>query len=120
LVFAPCFNLGTNGVTESDAGVASATIHVAQQIGGSIGTALLNTIATTVAARYVTTHAARQPAPSAEAHAAVHSYAVAFGVGAAAFGVAALVVTALLNPARLNRDPLSAFAHAPNSGVPAK
>ena len=102
LVFAPCFNLATAGVDESDAGVASAAIHVAQQIGGSIGTALLNTIATTVAAGYVITHAARQPAPGIEVRAAVHSYAVVFGVAAVACGVAALIVAVLLNPAQLN------------------
>ena len=37
----------------SDAGVASATLNIGQQIGGSIGTALLNTIATSAAASYI-------------------------------------------------------------------
>ena len=40
LVFAPAFTLGTLGVDRDDAGVASASINVAQQIGGSIGTAI--------------------------------------------------------------------------------
>lgn len=100
LVFAPSFNLGTAGVDESDAGVASATIHVAQQIGGSIGGALLNTVATTAAARYLTTHALSGHPASLQAHAAVHSYAVVFGVCAAALALAAVVVGALLNPSR--------------------
>jgi predicted MFS family arabinose efflux permease len=44
LVFAPVFNTGTFGVPPADAGVASATVNTGQQLGGSIGTSLLNTI----------------------------------------------------------------------------
>ena len=57
MVFAPCYSLGTSGVTDEDAGVASATINVSQQIGASIGTALLNSIATGAAASFITAHA---------------------------------------------------------------
>lgn len=100
LVFAPCFSLGTFGVSEHDAGVASATVNVAQQIGGSIGTALLNSIATSAAAAYVASHAVAGQQPSAVlgAQAAVHSYTVAFWIGAAIFAGAALVVGPLLRP----------------------
>lgn len=113
LVFAPCFNLGTAGVDESETGVASAAVHVAQQIGGAIGTALLNTIATTVAARYIAAHDAPAPTRGELARAAVHSYAVVFGLAAATFGVAALVVAALLNPARPIRARASARRSEP-------
>src|SRR3954447_6661836 len=95
LVFAPCFNLGTLGIRPHDAGVASATINVSQQIGGSIGTALLNTIATSAAAGYLATHAGTGPAV-VTAQAAVHSYVVAFWVGAAIFAASAVVVAAVL------------------------
>ena len=44
-VFVPAFNVGTAGVEGSDAGVASASINTAQQVGGSLGLALLSTIA---------------------------------------------------------------------------
>ena len=98
LVFAPCFNLGTSGVEQSDAGIASATVHVAQQIGGAIGTAVLNTIAATVAARYLMSRPDAGVRPDVQAHAAVHSYVVVFWVCALAFGAAAIVVGALLNP----------------------
>jgi hypothetical protein len=54
VVFAQCFSLGTSGVTDEDAGVASATINVCQQI----GTALLNSIATGAAASFITARAA--------------------------------------------------------------
>ncbi len=98
LVFAPCFSLGTLGVAASDAGVASATINVAQQIGGSIGTALLNSIATSAAASFISLHAGSRPMKLLTAQAAVHSYTVAFWVGAAVFALAALVVAPLLRP----------------------
>ena len=73
LVFAPCFSLGTLGVKGGDAGVASATVNVAQQIGGSIGTALLNSIATSAAAVFITAHAKGRPSALVTAQAAVHS-----------------------------------------------
>src|SRR4051794_7545365 len=99
LVFAPSFSLGTSGVRPHDAGVASATINVSQQIGGSIGTALLNTIATSAAAGFIAGHAAGSaPTPTVLAQAAVHSYVVAFWICAAIFAVAAIVVGALLRP----------------------
>jgi hypothetical protein len=43
--------------TPADAGVASALVNTGQQVGGALGTALLNTIAATVTASYVTSHA---------------------------------------------------------------
>jgi EmrB/QacA subfamily drug resistance transporter len=99
LVFAPSFTLGTLGVDRGDAGVASATINVAQQIGGSIGTSLLNTIAATAAAGYVTAHAASIPSAATKqlvvANSLMHSYHLVFWVAAAIYAGAA-VVTALL------------------------
>ena len=44
MVVAPAINTGTFGVAPQDAGVASATVTVGQQLGASIGTSLLNTI----------------------------------------------------------------------------
>jgi EmrB/QacA subfamily drug resistance transporter len=98
LVFAPCFSLGTFGVKGGDAGVASATVNVAQQIGGSIGTALLNSVATSAAAGFIAAHAKGRPSALVTAQAAVHGYTVAFWAGAAIFVVAALSVGLLLRP----------------------
>ena len=44
LIMAPSMATATQGVAPSDAGVASATVNAAQQVGGSIGTALLSTL----------------------------------------------------------------------------
>ena len=105
LVFAPCFSLGTMGVRPHDAGVASATINVSQQIGGSIGTALLNTIATGVAATFVASHVGgTTPATLVAVQAAVHSYIVVFWIGAAIFAGAALIVGPMLRAGRLPMD----------------
>jgi len=99
MVFAPCYSLGTSGVTDEDAGVASATINVSQQIGASIGIALLNSIATAAAASFITGHTASvAPSGVLVAQAAVHSYTVAFWVGAAILTAAALAVAPLLRP----------------------
>jgi hypothetical protein len=56
LVFAPVFNTGTFGVAPHDAGVASATINTGQQLGGSIGTSLLNTFFASTIASYIAAH----------------------------------------------------------------
>ena len=45
LVFAPAISTATLGVAPADAGVASAMVNTSQQVGGSIGTALLSTLA---------------------------------------------------------------------------
>jgi EmrB/QacA subfamily drug resistance transporter len=102
LVFAPAFTLGTLGVDPGDAGVASATINVAQQIGGSIGTSLLNTIAATAAAGYVTAHAASITSAASKqlvvANSLIHSYHIVFWVAAAIYAGAAVVTALLLRP----------------------
>jgi EmrB/QacA subfamily drug resistance transporter len=88
LVFACAINTATYGTAAHDAGVASAMVNTCQQVGGSIGTALLNTIAASALASYLVTHGL---SPAAQSGAAVHSYAVAFWVSAAIFAGAAVV-----------------------------
>jgi hypothetical protein len=63
-----------------------------QQIGGSIGTALLNTLATSAGSHYLSS---RQPTPTTLAQAQLHSYATAYW-WSAGFFVAGLVLSALL------------------------
>jgi EmrB/QacA subfamily drug resistance transporter len=99
LVFAPAFTLGTLGVDRGDAGVASASINVAQQIGGSIGTSLLNTIAATAATGYAAAHAASITSAATkqlvQANSLIHSYHVVFWVAAGVF-IGASVLAALV------------------------
>ncbi|MFF4900389.1 MFS transporter [Streptomyces sp. NPDC001068] len=71
-------SLATGGVAPRDSGAASATFNTAQQVGGSIGTALLNTIAASVTTRYALAHAATAPDRRLlAAKAAVHGFNVA-------------------------------------------
>jgi EmrB/QacA subfamily drug resistance transporter len=58
LVFAAAFTAGTFGVEPHDASVASATVSVGQQLGASVGTALLNTLFASAVTSYLATHAA--------------------------------------------------------------
>jgi EmrB/QacA subfamily drug resistance transporter len=96
LIFAPAISSATLGVEPKDAGVASAMVNTMQQIGGSIGTALLSTLAASATTSYL----AGKGRPDAEllAQAAVHGYTTAFYWSAAIFTVAAVVCTALLRP----------------------
>jgi EmrB/QacA subfamily drug resistance transporter len=102
LVFAPAFTIGTLGVDPEDAGVASATINVAQQIGGSIGTSLLNTIAATAAAGYLAAHAASITSAASRqlvvSDSLIHSYHIVFWVAAAIYVVAAVLTALILRP----------------------
>ena len=97
LVFAPAFSVATLGVREEDSGVASAAVNTMQQVGGSIGTALLNTLAATAAASYVSSHLGATASALATG-AQVHSYVVTFWVSAAIFAVGAVVVGLILRP----------------------
>jgi EmrB/QacA subfamily drug resistance transporter len=95
LVFSAAMNTATYGADQSDAGVASAMVNTCQQIGGSIGTALLNTIAASALSSYLASHGRSLPA---QAGAAVHSYVVAFWVAAAIFAGAAVACGLILRP----------------------
>lgn len=99
LTFMPVFATATAGVAPHDSGVTSATINTSQQVGGSIGTALLNTIATTSSTAYVAAHLTD---PSKKAlvvrEGVVHGYTVAIwwavGIMLLAGLIAGLMVTA--------------------------
>jgi EmrB/QacA subfamily drug resistance transporter len=93
LIFAPSFSGATFGVAPSDSGVASAMVNTAQQIGGSIGTALLSTLAASAASSFAQ---GRRPAPGLAAEAAVHGYTVAFWCSAGIFLAGALICGSLL------------------------
>jgi MFS family permease len=114
-------NTGTFGVAPGDAGVASATLNVGQQIGGSIGTALLNTVATSAAATYLTSHlspaiaASPQSRAALQAAAAVHGYTTAFWWTAGMFAAGAVVCGTLLR-----RGPLAGQAQRAPADVRAQ
>ncbi|MFI6581223.1 MFS transporter [Embleya sp. NPDC050493] len=76
--FMPAMSLATYGVQPRDAGVASAMVNTSQQVGGAIGTALLNTIAASATTAYVGSHAAGSGGlEQLKMQAVVHGYATA-------------------------------------------
>lgn len=83
----------TLGVDRHFAGVASAMVNTSQQVGGSIGTALLNTIAATVATDYIAGHT--PPSELVVAQAAVTSYAAAYWWDAAFFAAGGIIAALL-------------------------
>jgi EmrB/QacA subfamily drug resistance transporter len=93
VVFGCALNTATYGSGAADAGVAAALVNTNQQVGGSIGTALLNTLAASAFTSYLVTHG---HSPLALAGAAVHSYVVAFWVSAGIFAVSAVVCALVL------------------------
>jgi hypothetical protein len=107
LVFGCAMNTATYGAAAADAGVASAMVNTCQQVGGSIGTALLNTIAASALSSYLIAHG---HSPAATADAAVHSYAVAFWVCAAIFAGTAVVCGLVLRPGLLTQEDTVATA----------
>ena len=99
LIIAPSFATATLGVPRQDSGVASAMVNTSQQVGGSIGTALLSTLAVSATTDFIARNG-----PSAQA--AVEGYVTAFWWAAAIFAVGAVITGSLL------RSNVRAPAHA--------
>jgi hypothetical protein len=97
MTFVPMSSTALVGVEPKHAGVASALVNTTQQVGGSLGTALLNTLAATAATTYIATHV--RTAAVAQA-AAVHGYTTAFTVSAVLLASAAVVTGVLVRGSR--------------------
>jgi len=110
-VFGPLTSTALVGVAEHDAGVASALVNAVQQIGGSLGTALLNTIFVSALTSYVASNAIN-PATDAAGFmtATVHGYTVAFWVSAALMAAAAVIAAVLI---RVRPDQLASSQAVP-------
>lgn len=83
--------ISMHGIQATDAGVASGVLNTAQQGGGSIGVAGLNTIAASSAAAYLTAHATN---PGLSANAMLHGYTTVFWIATGLVG-AVLLATRL-------------------------
>ncbi|RMI14079.1 MFS transporter [Cellulomonas triticagri] len=112
------FQLATLGVEQRLAGAASALVSTSQQVGGAIGTALLNTLAATAAAAYVTDHTTGgAPSPQVLAEAALHSFDTAYAWSAGIFAGGAVLAAVLFRTradraARVAAAPVAAGASA--------
>ncbi|MBU1589024.1 MAG: MFS transporter [Actinobacteria bacterium] len=99
----------TLGVDRQFAGVASAMVNTSQQVGGSIGTALLNTLAATAATDYLASHTPVTAAVGVDA--ALASYATAYWWGAGFFAFGAVLSVLLFR--RRSQGLSLANAHLP-------
>jgi EmrB/QacA subfamily drug resistance transporter len=97
-IFAPGIASATYGVAPTDAGVASAMVNTMQQVGGSIGTALLSSIFASAVTSFAR---GKPPSPQVAADAAMHGYTVAFWVAAGVFAFGAVVVGLLMRSIKL-------------------
>ncbi|GAC1442413.1 MAG: MFS transporter [Mycobacteriales bacterium] len=93
-VFVPLSSTALLGVPNHDAGAASALVNTMQQVGGSLGIAFLNTIATSATSSYAAAHG------GASVQAQVHGFTSAFTVGFGIFLLALTVVATLIRPQR--------------------
>jgi len=92
-VMVPAFSTATQGVDQREAGIASAAVNTAQQIGGSLGTAVLNTIAASATVGFL----------GSRAEALVHGYSVAAMWGTAILSLGALAAALLITAPRPTR-----------------
>jgi EmrB/QacA subfamily drug resistance transporter len=111
LLFSASFTTGTSGVAPHEAGVASACISAGQQLGGAIGVALLNTIATSATASYLTGNVDGRSTRELVQLAEIHSYQTVFWWCVGIFTVGAIVCGALMR-----RGPLPGSAHPAAEG----
>jgi EmrB/QacA subfamily drug resistance transporter len=109
-IFAPAVNGATARVDPSDAGIASAMVNTGQQVGGSVGVALLSTLAADATTRYLGAHGS---AGIEAVRASVHGYTTAFEIAGGIFFFGALICGPLLpsgKPTQM-RAPVTAVAH---------
>jgi EmrB/QacA subfamily drug resistance transporter len=104
MVIAPSINSGTYGVAPRDAGVASASVTVGQQLGASIGTSLLNTVFASAVTAYFAAHAASARLIGLKALtglALAHGYDTGFSWTAGILAAGAVVAAILFRPGPL-------------------
>jgi EmrB/QacA subfamily drug resistance transporter len=103
-IIAPAMNVATMGVRPADAGVASAMVNTMQQVGGSIGIALLSSLAADAATRFAV---GKAPTRLVQAQSALHGYTTAFWWSAAIFAAGAVICGLLLRPGKVRPTTLA-------------
>lgn len=106
----PAMITASEGVAPGDAGVTAAIVNSAQQVGGSLGLALLSTVSTTSAQTYLAQHGG----PGAgEAAATVHGYTAAITASTLVLLLTAVLAWVLLRP-----ETEASTARRPSPGAP--
>jgi hypothetical protein len=91
LTFVPITLLGTGGVKDEDAGLASGLFNTAQQVGGSLGLAILASLAASQTSSVLQGSGAAS-IPAVHTAALVSGYHVAFAAAAVMLGAGALIL----------------------------
>lgn len=108
-VFVPAFNAATLGVEPRDASIASASINTGQQVGGSLGVALISTIAANRTAEFM---AGKSADPRTVLAGLVEGYVRASVWSAGILALAAVCIFLLVNAKSLD------LGHAGEFGAP--
>jgi EmrB/QacA subfamily drug resistance transporter len=95
-ILSPAINTATLGIASRDSGVGSAVVNTAQQVGGSVATALLNTLVASAITTFALGYLGHDTRPTVLALATVHGYITAFRYSALFLGIAAVVAGLLL------------------------
>jgi EmrB/QacA subfamily drug resistance transporter len=109
MVMAPSMNTATAGVQPQDSGVAAALVSTMQQVGGSIGTAVMSTIAASVTASYASSHV---HVPGFDPVAATHGYTAVFLTSSLVFAVGGILAAALF-PSKARLEAMRESVHSP-------
>jgi EmrB/QacA subfamily drug resistance transporter len=122
LIFVPLSLVSLSKVADNDAGVASSLLNVGQQIGGSIGLAILGTVAwsavatsihsqaaaAAAAAKHASTHLSAAAQAAAQKGIIAHAYSTGFAKGyIVSAGIALLGLVITLVAIRVKREDLA-------------
>ncbi|WP_328872031.1 MFS transporter [Streptomyces sp. NBC_00287] len=109
--FMPAMSLATMGVKPQDSGVASAMVNTSQQVGGAIGTALLNTIAASATTTYIADHiggaATRSQQQLVQLEGMVEGYTTAIWAAVGILVAAALIAFTFVNAGKPDNSPVA-------------
>jgi fucose permease len=96
--------IAMSGVADDDSGILGGLINASQQVGISIGVAVLNSVATTTTSDYLTEHG-----PQAIAQALVEGFTLAFLLVAVAMVLASVIAAVLTRGAAYDREARAGF-----------
>lgn len=106
--FMPAMSMATHGIEPRDAGVASAMVNTSQQVGGAIGTALLNTVAASATTAFLVDHAAGATDPKLlQLQAMVDGFTTAIWWAVGILVVASAIAFTLINAGKPVMGPVS-------------
>ncbi|MGW0598563.1 MFS transporter [Streptomyces sp. NPDC002776] len=120
--FMPAMSLATMGVKPQDSGVASAMVNTSQQVGGAIGTALLNTIAASATTTYVADHIGGAGTPAqqqlVQLEAMVEGYTTAIWAAVGILVAAALIAFTFVNAGKPGTGPVASSEDGAEEELP--